>query len=134
MTPNATSAPPPRRGRSGSQKRRRGYSLQIALDGEEFAHVKEYAARAGLSASSYGRAAMLGLPGPRARRAPTLNAEVIARATAALNKVGSLLNQIARVLNAGGAIKLAQECFAAFAEVKAAAAAIRNALGRTDRP
>ena len=50
--------------------------------------------------SSYGRASLLGKPGPRARRSPTLNAELLAHAVAQLNKVGSNLNQIARVLNA----------------------------------
>ena len=78
--------------------------------------------------------AMLGTPGPRARRSPPVNAEALGRATAALNKVGSNLNQIAHVLNAGSATLTTRECFAALAETRAAAAAIREIVGRKDRP
>jgi hypothetical protein len=58
----------------------------------------------------------------------------LARATAALNKVGSNLNQIAHVLNAGGTSLMLQECLAALDETRAAAAAIREIVGRRDRP
>lgn len=40
---------------------------------------------------------------------------------------------MAHILNAGQSIKLADECFAAIAENRAAAAAIRAAVGRKDR-
>ena len=87
----------------------------------------------GLSLASFLRACGLGTPGPRARRSPPVNAEALGRATAALNKVGSNLNQIAHALNAGGAGLTMQECFAALAETRAAAAAIREIVGRKDR-
>ena len=61
--------------RRGSQKRQRVKSLQIAMMPDEFIVVRERAAAAGLSPSSYGRAVLLGEPGPRARRSPPLNAE-----------------------------------------------------------
>ncbi len=100
--PEAGADPAPRR--SGSQKRARGFKLQIALDAAERATAQAKAAQAGLSLSSFGRAALLdGDPGIRARRAPTVNAELLAQAIAALNKVGSNLNQIAHILNAGKA-------------------------------
>jgi len=54
-------------------------------------------------------------------------------ATAALNEVGSNLNQIAHVLNAGRSTVTTQECFAALAEVRAAFALILEILGRRDR-
>jgi methionine synthase I (cobalamin-dependent) len=120
--------------RSGSQKRQRKHALKIALNDEELANVADKAQACGLSYSSYGRASMLGTPGPRARRSPTINAEALGRATAALNKVGSNLNQIAHGLNAGGFSMTLQECFAALAEARAAAAAIREIVGRKDRP
>jgi hypothetical protein len=126
-------APYPIYKRSGSQKRRRKYSVQVALDEDDLARVKQSAQLVGLSLSSYGRAAMLGSPGPRAQRTPHVNAGLLARAIAALNKIGSLLNQIARVLNAGGAVALAGECYAALAEIREAARAIREAVGRKDR-
>lgn len=89
--------------RSGSQKRARSFKLQIALDAAERATAQAKAAQAGLSLSSFGRAALLGNAGQRAKRAPVVNAELLAQAIAALNKVGSNLNQIAHILNAGKA-------------------------------
>ena len=130
MTPEA---PHPPAKRSGSQKRQRTHAIKIALNDNELAAVRERARATGLSASSYGRASMLGTPGPRAQRTPPVHAELLARAVAALNKVGSNLNQMAHVLNAGGAIQTAQECFAALAEARAAAAAIRQLVGRRSR-
>ena len=118
---------------SGSQKRQRHNSVKIALDDGELAQVVDKAQACGLSLSSLGRAAMLGTPGPRAQRAPHVNAVEMAKATAALNKVGSLLNQMAHILNTSGSI-VTNECFAALAETRAAAAVIREAVGRKDRP
>lgn len=120
--------------RSGSQKRQRRHTVQIVLSDDELAEVKHKAQACGLSWSSYGRASMLGTPGPRARRSPTVEADALGRATAALNKVGSNLNQIAHVLNAGRSTVTTQECFAAMAEVRAALARILEILGRKDRP
>jgi methionine synthase I (cobalamin-dependent) len=122
--------PAPGTGRSGSQNRQRDKSVKIALTSAELAEVLRRVAPSGLSPSSYGRAVLLGTPGPRARRAPPVNAEALARATAALNKAGSNLNQIARALNAGGATVTAQECAKALTEARAAAAAIREIAGR----
>ncbi len=120
--------------RSGSQKRVRIRKIPVACDDEEFLRIEERAREVGLSRPSFLRACGLGTPGPRARRSPPVNAEALGRATAALNKVGSNLNQIAHVLNARGTSLTTQECFAALAETRAAAAAIRELLGHKDRP
>lgn len=136
MTAAPKSAPPAALAsrRSGSQKRARSFKLQIALDAAERATAQAKAAQAGLSLSSFGRAALLdGDPGIRAQRAPTVNAEAIARATAALNKVGSNLNQVAHVLNAGRA-PAAGEAEAALAEVRAILDLFREATGRKAQP
>jgi hypothetical protein len=145
MTPPYDNAPPasplggeagrsgPQRARSGSQRRQRTKSLQIALTPEQYAVVEDRARAAGLTPSSYGRAVIFGTPGPRAQRTPPVNAGLLAHTIAALNKIGSLLNQIARVLNAGGAIGLARECYGALAEIREAAHAVRQAVGRKDR-
>lgn len=122
--------PAPGTGRSGSQKRQREKSVKIALTPAELAEVLRRVAPSGLTPSSYGRALLLGTPGPRARRAPPVNAEALARATAALNKAGSNLNQIARALNSSGATLTARECEKALTEARAAAAAIREIAGR----
>jgi hypothetical protein len=117
---------------SGSQKRQRVKSLQIALTLEESMVVRERAAGAGLSLSSYGRAALLGEPGPRARRSPTLNAELLAHAVAQLNKVGSNLNQIARILNSGRAVG-SKEAAEALADTRSAVVRILDIVGRRER-
>jgi hypothetical protein len=104
----------------------------VRLLPEERAAVEEKARDVGLSLASFLRACGLGAPGPRARRTPPVNAEALGRATAALNKVGSNLNQIAHTLNAGGAVTT-EECFAALSETRSAAAAIREIVRRKDR-
>jgi hypothetical protein len=118
--------------RSGSQKRQRVKSLQIAMTPEEFIVVRERAAASGLSPSSYGRAVLLGAAGPRARRSPPLNAELLAHAVAQLNKAGSNLNQIARVLNAGQAVG-SREAVEALSATRAAVVQILDLVGRKDR-
>ena len=134
MTANASPQPRPPSKRRGSQKRIRRRKIPVACDDQEFFQIDERARAVGLSRPSFLRASGLGTPGPRARRAPTVNAEALGRAMAALNKVGSNVNQMAHGLNAGGFSVLAQECFAALAEVQAAAAAIRAAVMDEDRP
>jgi hypothetical protein len=131
MTANDNSSPVSRR--SGSRKRRRTRHIDVCCDDAEFVIIDDKARTAGMSRASYARAALLGCAGPRAQRAPTVNAEALAHATAALNKVGSNLNQIARILNAAASKITADECFAALAEVRAAAARILEIVGRTSR-
>ncbi len=130
----ANDNPPPGGKRRSSQKRQRRNSLQIALTDKELAEVQERAQACGLSRSSYGRAAMLGAPGPRAQRSPTVNAVVVAKATAAINKAGSNLNQIAHALNAGGAVAMGREHLSTLALLRAAASLILRLGGRKGRP
>ena len=86
MTANDNSSPVLRR--SSSRKRRRNRHIDVCCDEVEFVIIDDKARTAGLSLASFGRACMLGAPGPRAQRAPHVNAEALAHATAALNKVG----------------------------------------------
>jgi hypothetical protein len=131
LTANDNSLPVLRR--SGSQRRQRNQKIGVGCDAAEFVIIDHNARAAGLSRASYLRALALGSPGPRARRSPPVNAEALAHATAALNKVGSNLNQIARALNAGAATIAANECFTALGEVRAAVARILKIVGRTER-
>lgn len=133
MTANGIAPQSPPGKRSGSQKRVRLHKIPVACDDEEFLRIDDSARSAGLSRPSFLRACAMGTPGPRARRSPPVNAEALARATAALNKAGSNLNQIAHVLNGGGGNITLQECLAALAETRAAAADIRELVGRKDR-
>jgi hypothetical protein len=132
-TEPASPAPQPVYKRSGSQKRQRTRCAAVWFTDEEYADAEMRAQRVGLSLSAYGRLGMIGTSGPRAQRTPHVHAELLARAIAALNKIGGLLNQIAHVLNAGGAISLAGNCTATLAEIREAARAIREAVGRKDR-
>ena len=119
--------------RSGSQKRQRDKSWKIALTEEEEGRAIENARSAGLSKSSYGRAVLLGTPGPRAKRKPHVNVVELAKAAAELNRAGNVLNQMQRSLNAGQAIALGQECAEALAANRRACDAILELVGRKDR-
>ena len=131
MIANDNSSPAGRR--SGSQKRQRTRNISVPVDAVEFIAIDSRARAAGMSRGSYGRASMLGNAGPRAQRAPTVDAEALAHATAALNKIGSNLNQMARVLNAGKSAITTEQCFAVLAEVRVAVARILDLVGRKRR-
>lgn len=117
---------------SGSEKRQRNRKTDIRWDEAEYSLLMRNAQKTGLTRNGYIRASVLGTPGPRAQRAPHVNAVELAKATAALNKGGSLLNQIAHVLNAGGSIA-SHETFAALAETRAALSRILEIVGRRNR-
>jgi len=118
---------------SGSEKRQRVHKVDTRWDGIEHAFLVAAAQSAGLTKGGYIRALVLGCPGPRARRSPSIEIEALARATAALNKVGGLLNQIAKRLRVGGSISLAHSSFAALAETRMAVAEILQIVGQRDR-
>jgi hypothetical protein len=123
----------PSRNNSGSEKRQRDRgAILVRLLPEERATIEAKARAAGLSLASFARAAMLGSAGPRARRAPTVNAELLGYAIAALNKAGSNLNQIARALNSDRPIAI-DRCLVTLAEVQSAAARIRDCVGRRNQ-
>lgn len=121
------------RRRSGSRKRARARTWQIVMTDEEYAAGLAKAAAAGLTQSSYGRAALLGAAGPRARRARPVNAQVLQPAIVALNKVGSNLNQIAHVLHVTRAVG-AGEAEATLNEVRALLAQMRSAISGEPGP
>ncbi len=106
--------------------------FSIRLSPEEHHAIEAKARASGLSIASYLRACALGTTGPRARRSPSVNAELLAHAVAALNRVGSNVNQIAHVLNAGQSVGAA-EAVSTLAEIRAVLAQIRAAVARTDR-
>jgi len=85
-----------------------------------------------MSLASFMRTCALGDAGPRARRSPPVNAELLAYAVSALNKTGSNLNQIAHRLNAAQAVG-SLECVAALADTRSAVLRILEIVGRSDR-
>jgi len=115
---------------SGSERRQRVCKVDTRWDGIEHASLVAAAQAAGLTKGGYIRALVLGCPGPRAQRAPSVNAQALAQATAALNKVGSNLNQIGRILNAGRASVTTAECFAVLSDVRVAVASILHIVRR----
>jgi hypothetical protein len=119
---------------SSSEKRQRVHKVDTRWDGIEHASLLAAAQTTGLTKGGYIRALVLGCPGPRAQRAPSVNAQALAQATAALHKVGSNLNQIARVLNAGGNHVTTKECLSALHEVRVVLACILEITGRGARP
>ena len=117
---------------SGVEKRQRVHKVDTRWDGIEHASLIAAAQTAGLTKGGYIRALVLGCPGPRSQRAPSVNAQALAQATAALNKVGSNLNQIARILNSGGSSVTTREYLAALREVRAVLACMLKLAGRED--
>jgi hypothetical protein len=114
---------------SGSERRQRTAHLMVRLTLAERGVLDAAAARAGLSLVGYARSVLLSAPPVRqARRPPVEKAELV-RLLGAVGKLGSNVNQIARVLNADGSV--ASPLFAeASADVAVMRAAIMQALGR----
>lgn len=117
-------------------KRRRGHVDHFRTDDAEHAELERRAHAAGLSVGAYCRACCLGDAGPRARRRPPVEHELLARNTAALNHIGSNLNQTARALNeialGDGSERLAQVAHLV-APIQTTLADLRRALGDNRR-
>src|ERR1700683_2512322 len=121
--------PPLARRRSPNRGKKGGRTWFVAarLSDEEYRLIAEYSRTAGLSRGGYLRAVAIGSPGPRARRAPPVNTEMLARAVSQLTRAGNNLTQIARRLNAAQAAG-ARESLEALAETRAAVARIVEAV------
>jgi Bacterial mobilisation protein (MobC) len=73
--------------------------LSIRLPTPERDDLKARAKRAGLSVSGYFRTVAFNTP--RQSRRPSVNEQELARLVSAMGKIGSNVNQLARVANAG---------------------------------
>ena len=118
---------------ASASRQRRVHKLDTRWDDVEHAQLLAKAQAAGLSPNAYLRTLVVGSPGPRAQRAPTVNAEALAHATAALNKVGGNLNQLVRLYHSGGGRLTAQELFAVLQDVRTAVSRILEIVGRRER-
>lgn len=114
---------------SGSERRQRQPHIDFRVSAEEKTEIEKAAERAGLDVGGYARAQCLAAPKTRAARRPTVETKGLARAVAELGKVGSNLNQIARVANSEKRI-IEAEIRAVLSEVRQAVAAILAAMGR----
>jgi hypothetical protein len=102
-SPGQVLAPPPKKARSGSEKRQRSAGILVKLTPVDHQRVKTEAAAAGMSAAGYlasGR-----LDGEMARRPRTRRRQVqidevaLLRGLAAFNRASNNLNQVARTGN-----------------------------------
>jgi hypothetical protein len=114
----------------GSENRARSKHLTIRLTPDERASIESAAERAGLTAGSYARQAIMGAPTPRQIRRPPVEREALARILGQLGHVGGNLNQIAHALNSGmprdrGALAQALD------DLQQVRNAILSALGRS---
>lgn len=125
--------PPSSSKRSGTEKRQRSAPVSVRFLPDERAVVEQSARTMGLSVASFIRTAILGAPGPRAQRAPHVNAEELAKATAALNKIGSNLNQLSRAYNSGASPITAKECDEILKLVRQAVMAVLDIVARKER-
>lgn len=117
------------RNRSGSEKRRRAGIIGFRATLSERAELEAAAERAGLSLSSYVRAATLKAPKMRATRRPSIEVQTITRLQGAMNKVGSNVHQLLRRVNFGETPE-AREYREALTGYREVIAAILAALGR----
>ncbi|MBK9131249.1 MAG: plasmid mobilization relaxosome protein MobC [Gammaproteobacteria bacterium] len=89
---------------SGSDKRQRPHTITVRLSGEERDALQARATERGLAVGAFARAAMLGNTGPRAKRRPTVDQELLRRVLGQIGKVGGNINQIAHRLNSNGSV------------------------------
>ena len=130
-----------------SERRQRNRTQAIRMTESEHALAHSLAAESGLSVAAYFRLKALGEIGERAQKRPRPNRQLLAGITAELqrlsaehNKLGSNLNQIARVANMKGfeavgdeRLKLALEAYEeAVAELGAMRASILTKMGYHD--
>ena len=118
---------------SGSNKRLRSRQSLVRLTDAEFAAVSEKADKAGLAVAAFMRAAAIGNPGPRARRRPVVEKELLIRALGLHGRYGNNMNQIARTGNAGNPVDL-PELLRALEEWGQIRDAISQALGKNQAP
>jgi hypothetical protein len=90
-TPSKRIAPWRGRPRVNDPKSRR---VAVRLTDEQLTELDTRAASAGLSIGAFARAALLGAPGPRAKRRPSYDVRELARLFGELGKIGSNINQL----------------------------------------
>lgn len=82
-----------------AENQKRSQTIYVMANPDEVAGIKDIAKEAGMTVSQYIRHTALKTPLPK--RATNIEAEAIA----ALNRVGSNLNQIAKIANTNGALQ-----------------------------
>jgi hypothetical protein len=87
---------PKRPKRRTSENLRRNKHISIKLSDDELKKALERAGRSGLSMSAYGRAGLLGDPGPGSQRRPSIDRELLLRTLGTLAHLNHHADRIAR--------------------------------------
>ncbi len=114
---------------SGTDTRQRTALVAIRLTPAEHARLAAAAAAAGLSLGGYARRVLLDSPPARQSRRPPVEKAELARILAAIGKIGSNVNQLARTWNAGGTVET-DSVEEAARSIRAIRDAVMAALGR----
>ena len=110
----------------------RGRFVAVRCTDAEYDQLTAAAERAGVPVGTYLRAVALGSPVPRKARRPTVERVGLARVLGELGRVGSNLNQLARVANTTGELRQADRLKDIGDDIRAMRAALMKALGRGD--
>lgn len=132
MTDPTSAAPTPRNYGKRKLADAREKFVAVRCSAAEHAALTAAAAQAGLSVGAFLRATALGRPGPRAVRRATVETEALARLLGEFGKLGSNVNQLARVANTNGDIPARDQLDGIAAEVRRLSAATMKALGHGD--
>ena len=111
---------------------RKDHHVTVRLTAETRADLAERAARAGLSLGAYMRFLASGSPGPRAVRRPPVERAELARLLAEFGKIGSNVNQLARVANTHGELPDRATLASIARHVQESRRALMQVLGRGD--
>jgi hypothetical protein len=106
--------------------------VAVRLTPAKHAAYEAAAAKAGLSVGAYLRALADGAPGPRAVRRPKVEHVALAQVLGALGRVGSNVNQLARVANTAGTLPQTATLNEVRQEICLMRTALMKALGRGD--
>ena len=106
--------------------------IGIRCTAEKLAAYEDAAAQVGLNVGPWLRSLADGDPGPRARRRPSVEKELLARLLGEIGKLGSNHNQLARAANIAGDIPDRPELAAIAEDIHAMRAAVMKALGHGD--
>jgi hypothetical protein len=117
--------------RRKSENRQRQRVRHFRFDSAEDAALEAAAAEAGLSVTAYVRQRTIGSAGVRSLRKRIDLAE-LARLLGETGKIGSNVNQIARVANANGDLPTVSRLDEIWQELSQMRAALMRALGRGD--
>jgi hypothetical protein len=121
-----------RRGRSGTENRRKQRRVTFRLSPDEFEELNGLAEREGLTLASFARTRALTVTTTRTRRRPSVEVQAVTRLQGEMNRVGGNIHQILRRVNFGETPdgEALRDALKSYREV---VAAIMTTLGRGNR-